>query len=104
MNNRRNKKTKFPIKEFLKELLSGVILILIVFLLFLVGFVIVNCFPQKLSNIFTESVEFVILIGFFVLLLVLYLISKFVQLFQQINAKVKSLKMEEKQDIENTNE
>lgn len=72
---------------FIKELTAGFILVLTVAILLILGWVIVCLFPEKVFTIFAEMIELVILIGFFTLLVLLYVISKIIETVRKVKTK-----------------
>ena len=87
MKNKKKGQIKDSLKEFSKEFFTGFLLIIIILVLFLVGLIFISVFPEKVSKIFSEFFELVVLIGFFVLLAVLYAISKIIYIVRKIKEK-----------------
>jgi type VI protein secretion system component VasK len=85
MKNKKHFKDNFI--EFIGELTAGFILVLTVAILLIIGWVIVCLFPEKVFTIFAEMTELVILIGFFTLLVLLYVISKIIQIMHKVKEK-----------------
>ena len=79
MKNKRNFKENFL--EFFAELGAGVIVAFIGVVLLLVGCIVISLLPEKLSEMFFELAA---LIGFFTLLLLLYVVSKVIEVVRKI--------------------
>ena len=79
---------------FIKELTAGFILVLTVAILLIFGWVIVCLFPEKVFTIFAEMIELVILIGFFTLLVLLYVISKIIETVRKVKTKLSTTQEE----------
>ena len=94
MKNKRN--FKESCLEFFAQLGAGVIVALVGIVLLLVGCIVISLLPEKLSEIFFELAA---LIGFFTLLLLLYVVSKVIEVVRKIKTNSsKTLTAQEKND------
>ena len=92
MKNKKHFKDNFI--EFIGELTAGFILVLTVAILLIIGWVIVCLFPEKVFTIFAEMIELVILIGFFTILVLLYVISKIIETVRKVKTKLSTTQEE----------
>ena len=72
---------------FIGELTAGLILVFAITIFLIAGLIVVCLFPEKVFTIFAEMIELVILIGFFTILLLLYAISKIIEIIHTIKEK-----------------
>ena len=79
------KNFKENLVEFFKELGAGFILACIAVVLSLIGWLVLTFLPDKISAIF--PVEAFLLIGFFTLLLLLYIVSKIIEAIGKMKEK-----------------
>ena len=79
------KNFKENLVEFFKELGAGFILACIAVVLSLIGWLVLTFLPDKISAIF--PVEAFLLIGFFTLLVLLYVISKIIETVRKVKTK-----------------
>ncbi len=82
----KKKKTTFRKNfiEFFKELTVAPILCIIFLSLLLIGWLIMSFLPETVSEMF--PVEVIALIGFFALLVLLYVVSKIIEVVRKIKA------------------
>ena len=72
---------------FIGELTAGLILVFAITIFLIAGLIVVCLFPEKVFTIFAEMIELVILIGFFTILLLLYVISKIIETVRKVKTK-----------------
>lgn len=84
----KNNKPKGFLKAFFTELFAGLIIVLFFLSLLVIGWILLSLFSENLLDIL--PVELIVLLGFFVFLSILYLISKTINLIRKI--KTRSIK------------
>ena len=72
---------------FIGELTAGLILVFAITIVLIAGLIVVCLFPEKVFTIFAEMIELVILIGFFTILLLLYVVSKIIETVRKVKTK-----------------
>ena len=77
----KKKKTFTPFKEFFMELFAHILVLLIFITLCAIGLAVIDFLPEKVADILIETTP---IIGFFIILIFLWLVSKVIHLIHKI--------------------